>query len=170
MKTFNLKFVLGILALFVSAQAFCGSEGKGGGAGCTNPDGSLNTLYYCGAYKEPSSGVITGPVTYPQPPPPSINDGPSQIPPELQALQDYISNFPYLSLKTKTILLDAMKPSFIRRYFQTVMPPELTAPIVVRIKAEFQRATGLDINNLQLYGVTDVNASISNYRDKVPVT
>ncbi|MGZ3695244.1 MAG: hypothetical protein ACXWQO_13980, partial [Bdellovibrionota bacterium] len=112
-----------------------GGTDSGGGAGCKDEQGHLKTLYYCGAYKGPSPAPVT-----PAPQPLSI-DGPSEQPKEIGALIDFIGKLHYLEASTRKELIRAIKPSFKRKYFSTLSPPALTAPIVERIKEEFHRAT-----------------------------
>jgi hypothetical protein len=156
--------LLSLLWILPAAHASQGGSSGGGGAACVGPDGQLSTLYYCGAYQEPM------PTTPVQPAPPLSIDGPSEQPADLAALEKYISDFPYLTQIQKAEITNAMYPSFTRKYFSTVVPPDLTAPIVDRIKAEFQRATGLDPSHLTLYAVTDTNAHMDNYSSPIQVT
>ena len=146
------------------AHAVLGGTDSGGGAGCIGPDGKMATLYYCGAY------LGTRPTQVVPPPKPLSIDGPSQTPSEVKELLQYVSKQTYLSPETRETLIRAIQPSFKRKYFSTLSPPELTAPLVARIKEEFHRATGLDSQNLSLYAVTDTQAHVSNYDGKAQVT
>jgi hypothetical protein len=160
------------LSLSMSAPSYAGYASKigvmgagstGGGAACSDANGQPTTLYYCGAYQEPSATPTA------LPSPLSI-DGPSEKPADLDDLENYISGIPYLTDETRFAITNAMQPSFTRKYFSTVAPPDLTAPIVARIKAEFQSATGIDPSHLTLYAVTDTNAHMDNYADPIQVT
>jgi hypothetical protein len=154
------------LSLGMSASSYAskigvmGAGSTGGGASCTDANGKPTTLYYCGAYQEPTA---TPPVI----PAPLSIDGPSEKPADLDDLRNYILRIPYL---TNRGILDVMQPSFTRKYFSTVAPPDLTAPIVARIKAEFQSATGINASHLTLYAVTDTQAHMDNYADPIQVT
>jgi hypothetical protein len=156
--------LLGIVALSSSFAFAVGNEGSGGGAACVDQKGNPITLYYCGAYNSPIPIIPT------QPAPPLSTDAPSENPPELAVLEKTIAQFPYLEKRTRAALLEAIKPSFIRKYFTASAPPNLTAPLVARIKGEFQRATGIDPIHLELYAITDTNAHISNYGPAVTIT
>jgi hypothetical protein len=142
-----------------------GAGSTGGGASCTDANGKPTTLYYCGAYQEPT----TTPSTLPAP---LSIDGPSEQPADLDDLIKSFTDFPYhyLTSETAVKIENAMKPSFTRKYFSTIAPPDVTAPIVKRIKAEFQNATGIDASHLTLYAVTDTQAHMDNYPDPIQVT
>src|ERR1700722_9961577 len=110
MNVSKVKYLMGALMLLASVQAFAGAEGKGGGAGYPQSDGSIITLLECGAYQEP--------VLYTPPPPgPLLRiDGPSEKPEGLDELINYITNYPYLELSQKKTLIAAIQPSFYRKY------------------------------------------------------
>lgn len=157
--------IAGVLtALSPLSFAAMGNEGSGGGAGCPQSDGSVITLLECGAYQEPQSQVPTPPS------PPTAIDGPSETPDGLNDLVNYINAFPYLEAKDKQTLLGAIQPSFYRKYFSVDSAPDLTQPIVDRIKGEFQRATGLQPSQLILYGVTDTQAKLTNSDHQAQIT
>ncbi len=165
-RQINLCLGLGGLALasLSLSNAFAGPRDSAGGAGCVNSKGQVNTLYYCGAYHGP---IVNAPAA---PAPALSTDNPSEQIPEVTALEQYITSLPYLDEMDKGTILNAVVPSFTRKYFSTSNPPGVTAPIVSRIKAEFQAASGLGSKNLVLYGVTDVNAKMDNYDDRIEVT
>ena len=104
------------------------------------------------------------------PAPPLAIDAPSITPDGLTELIQYIQNYPHLAAYQKKILIDAIQPSFYRKYFYVDQAPDLTNQITLRIKEQFQRATGLKPEQLILYGVTDTNAQLSHSDQKAQIT
>ncbi|MFL5812720.1 MAG: hypothetical protein ACJ763_04015 [Bdellovibrionia bacterium] len=130
--------VLLFLTTLASAYAGKGGEGVGGGGGVVK-NGRYMTFYSAGLYVEPEE---------------SISGLPEQIP-VLNELFDYIAGLELIDTKVRTDFLNAILPTPVRQY-HTASPQELTPEIYKRLMAEFQRVTGVDPANLQLFALTDI--------------
>ena len=136
--------ILSALPSFAAADAtpMGGQEAGNGGAGVVK-NGVYMTFYSAGMYVEPD-----------------LYADPYQTVPCLKTLVDYISQYPYFSMNTRSRLLNAILPTANRRYL-IARPDLLTSDQMQRLLAEFQRVTGQDPANLKLYALTDTAQNIT---------
>lgn len=140
MKTFYLVVLL--LPLFLGlANADNGEgSGNGNGGGGVHRNGKYMTFYSAGFYVEPQ--------------PQDTEEGV----PGINTTVYFISKFPYWTADEKSILVGKILPSDRHKYYK-VKKDKFTKETLARLLAEFSRVTGENVDNLELFAVTNTSTN-----------
>jgi hypothetical protein len=114
-----------------------GGDGTGNGGGGVLQNGRYMTFYSAGLYTEPD------PKTQPEIP-------------GLDWTVTQVGTMSFLSAVQKTLLVNSLLPSPQHEYYEAVAG-EIDDATVARLKAEFQRVTGVDATKIVLYALTDTS-------------
>jgi len=136
------SFFILIAGVLLTATAFAGGDGHGGGGVYRN--GQYMTFYSAGLYVLPTQLQA---------------DGANKVP-GLRELMDFIDQTPYLRDETKAYLLNAMEPSFSRKYYE-VDDSRFTKKTLATIKAEYAKVVHIGAGDIILYALTDPSNKVT---------